>query len=152
MIKNFLQKYNQAGILILRVGIGIAFIFTHGYSKIMGGPELWAKIGGSMGNMGITFAPAFWGFMASISEFGGGILILLGLFTRPASAFMAFTMLVAFMQHTSKLDPWARAIYPMELFSVFMCLLFIGAGKYSLDYLFFKKKNADMLNDSLQNP
>ncbi|KXK47194.1 MAG: Inner membrane protein YqjF [Chlorobi bacterium OLB5] len=78
--------------------------------------------------------------MAAISEFGGGILILLGLFTRPASAFMAFTMLVAFIQHSSKLDPWNRTIYPMEMFAVFMALLFIGAGKYSIDALLSRKK------------
>lgn len=140
MIKNFLNKYSDAGILFLRIGIGFSFIFVHGWGKIMGGPELWGKIGGSMANMGITFAPVFWGFMASISEFGGGILILLGLFTRPASAFMAFTMLVAFIQHSSKLDPWSRTIYPMEMFAVFMALLFIGAGKYSIDALITKKK------------
>ncbi len=140
MIKNFLDKYSDAGILFLRIGIGFAFIFVHGWGKIMGGPELWGKIGGSMANMGINFAPVFWGFMASLSEFGGGILILLGLFTRPASAFMAFTMLTAFMMHTSKLDPWSKAIYPMEMFAVFMGLLFIGAGKYSIDALISKKK------------
>ncbi len=124
----------------MRIGIGFAFIFVHGWGKIMGGPELWGKLGGSMANLGITFAPVFWGFMAAISEFGGGILILLGLFTRPASAFMAFTMLVAFIQHSSKLDPWNRTIYPMEMFAVFMALLFIGAGKYSIDALISRKK------------
>ncbi len=140
MVKNFLNKYSDAGILFLRIGIGFAFIFVHGWGKIMGGPELWGKLGGSMANLGITFAPVFWGFMAAISEFGGGILILLGLFTRPASAFMAFTMLVAFIQHSSKLDPWNRTIYPMEMFAVFMALLFIGAGKYSIDALISRKK------------
>lgn len=124
----------------MRIGIGLAFIFTHGWNKIFGGPEFWTKLGGSMANLGITFAPAFWGFMASITEFGGGILLLLGLFTRTTSAFMAFTMFVAFMMHSSKLDPWSKTIYPMELFSVFMALLFIGAGKYSLDNLLFRKK------------
>ncbi len=140
MIKNFLSKYSDAGILFLRIGIGFAFIFVHGWGKIFGGPELWGKLGGSMANLGITFAPVFWGFMAAAAEFGGGILILFGLFTRPASAFMAFTMLVAFLQHTSKLDPWNRVIYPMEMFAVFMALLFIGAGKYSIDALISKKK------------
>ena len=101
---------------------------------------MWEKIGSAMANYGLSFAPTFWGFMASASEFGGGILILLGLFTRPASAFMAFTMLTAFMMHTSKLDPWSKAIYPTEMFAVFMGLLFIGAGKYSIDALISKNK------------
>jgi len=140
MIKNFLDKYRDAGLLFIRLGIGFAFIFVHGWGKISGGPELWGKIGGSMANLGITFAPVFWGFMASISEFGGGILLVLGLFTRSTSAFMAFTMFVAFMQHTSKLDPWNRAIYPMEMFAVFMALIFLGAGKFSIDALISKKK------------
>ena len=140
MITNFLNKYSDAGTLFLRIGIGFAFIFVHGWGKIFGGPELWTKLGGSMANLGITFAPTFWGFMAAAAEFGGGILILFGLFTRPAAAFMAFTMLVAFIQHTSKLDPWNRVIYPMEMFAVFMALLFIGAGKYSIDALISKKK------------
>jgi putative oxidoreductase len=140
MIKNFLDKYSDAGILFMRIGIGFAFIFVHGWGKISGGPAMWEKIGSAMGNYGLSFAPTFWGFMASVSEFGGGILILLGLFTRPASAFMAFTMLTAFLVHTSKLDPWNKAIYPMEMFAVFMGLLFIGAGKYSIDALISKKK------------
>jgi len=140
MIKNFLDKYRDAGLLFIRLGIGFAFIFVHGLGKISGGPELWGKIGGSMANLGITFAPVFWGFMASLAEFGGGILLVLGLFTRSTSAFMAFTMFVAFMQHTSKLDPWNRAIYPMEMFAVFMALIFLGAGKFSIDALISKKK------------
>lgn len=140
MIKNFLDKYRDAGLLFIRLGIGFAFIFVHGWGKISGGPELWGKIGGSMANLGITFAPVFWGFMASISEFGGGILLVLGLFTRSTSAFMAFTMFVAFMQHTSKLDPWNKAVYPMEMFAVFMALIFLGAGKFSIDALISKKK------------
>lgn len=140
MIKNFLDKNRDAGLLFIRLGIGFAFIFVHGWGKISGGPELWGKIGGSMANIGITFAPVFWGFMAAISEFGGGIMLVLGLFTRSTSAFMAFTMFVAFIQHTSKLDPWSKAIYPTEMFAVFMALIFLGAGKYSIDALISKKK------------
>lgn len=140
MIRKILTKQSDTGILILRVGIGLAFIFVHGFSKITAGPELWGKIGSSMANLGITFASVFWGFMASASEFVGGILILLGLFTRTSSAFMAFTMLVAAMFHMSNLDPWSKAIYPVEMLSVFAALIFIGGGKYSLDNLLFGKK------------
>ena len=141
MIKNFLEKHKDLGILVLRIGVGISFLLVHGLPKIKGGPELWTKIGGAMGNIGISFAPTFWGFMAAASEFGGGLLILVGLFTRTSSFFMAFTMLVATATHLSKMDPWGRVFHPLELMCVFIALMFIGAGKYSLDSLFFKKNN-----------
>jgi len=140
MLTKFLNKHKDIGILLLRLTTGVGFVFVHGWGKVFGGPELWAMIGKSMSNLGITFTPGFWGFMASVSEFGGGILILFGLFTRPASAFMAFTMVVALINHLSRLDPWNRVIYPAEMLGIFLCLLFVGAGKYSLDNLIFKKK------------
>lgn len=140
MIKNFFEKNKDFGILILRIGIGCAFVFIYGLMKIKGGPDLWSKIGGSMSNLGINFMPVFWGFMASITEFAGGILLILGLFTRPVSVLMAFTMLVAMIQHLSKLDQWYNVIQPVELFAVFIALLFTGAGKYSLDYLIFDNR------------
>jgi len=139
MHTSFLSKHKDIGILLLRLTTGIGFVFVHGWGKIFGGAELWIMLGKSMSNLGITFAPGFWGFMASISEFGGGILILLGLFTRPASAFMAFTMIVAVITHLSRLDPWHKVIAPVEMLGIFLCLIFVGAGKYSLDNLIFKK-------------
>lgn len=139
-MKNFLSKNSDIGILILRLGFGAGYLFVHGWNKIMQGPELWTKIGTAMNNLGINQVHVFWGFMASAAEFGGGILLIMGLFTRTASSFIAFTMVVAAVQHLSKLDPWNRVIYPIEMFSAMILLIFIGAGKYSLDNLFFKKK------------
>ena len=140
MLTSFFNKHGDIGILFLRLFTGLGFVFVHGWGKIFGGPEMWTRLGVSMSNLGITFTPVFWGFMAAISEFGGGILILFGLFTRSASAFMAFTMIVAMVTHLSKLDPWNRVIYPVEMLGIFLCLIFLGAGKYSLDNLIFKKK------------
>lgn len=139
-MKNFFEKNRDAGILMMRIGIGIAFAFTYGLMKIQGGVEMWNGIGMTMSNVGVTFAPVVWGFLASVSEFGGGILLLLGLFTRTAAFFMAFTMVMASIQHLKSLDPWHVAILPMELFSVFMALVFLGAGKYSIDHLIAKRK------------
>jgi len=67
--------------------------------------------------------------------------LLLGLFTRPAAAIMTINMIVAAAQHLTHLDPWARAIYPIELGSVFLGFIFLGAGKYSIDYLISKRKH-----------
>ena len=139
-MKNFLTNLKDIPLLILRIILGIEFIFLHGWPKLSGGPIRWTRTGEAMGNLGITFFPTFWGFMASATEFFGGILILLGLFTRSASVFLTFTMIVAMLQHLSRLDPWGRVFHPMSLDAVFFLLIFIGAGKYSLDALFFKEK------------
>jgi putative oxidoreductase len=138
----FFNKHKDIGILLLRFGVGAGFLLVHGMMKITGGPDFWTMMGKTMGIFGITFAPGFWGFMNAFVEFGGGALIILGLFTRPAAAFMAFNMLIALSSHLSRLDPWARAIYPIELGSVFLGLIFIGAGKYSLDYIISKRKRS----------
>ena len=141
MIRNFLESKRDVGILILRLGTGISFLFIHGWNKFFGGPEKWAKIGKAMPTFGLEFLSVFWGFMAAISEFGGGLFLILGLFTRTTSSFMAFTMIVAFSKHLANLDPWSRVFYPVEMLSIFLALIFIGAGKYSLDALLFKKNS-----------
>src|SRR5947199_8222098 len=127
----YTKKYHNWGILLLRIGIGLAFVLVYGYAKITGGPDFWAKLGGAMGNLGINFAPEFWGFMSALTEFGGGILLVLGLFTRPVAFFMGFNMVVAMTQHFTHKDPWNIVILPIMLFTVFVSLLFLGGGRFS---------------------
>jgi putative oxidoreductase len=117
-------------------------VIIHGGPKIMGGPARWEKLGGAMGNLGVDFAPVFWGFMAAFSEFGGGILLGLGLLYRPASLFLMFTMFVAAVTHLSGGDGWGKASHAIEMCILFLGAFFIGPGKYSLDTLIskFRKK------------
>jgi putative oxidoreductase len=140
MIFTKLYNYKDAGLLILRLIIGLSFIVVHGSGKIFGGVERWANLGNAMSNMGITFAPEFWGFMAAFAEFFGGIFILLGVFFVPANILLAFTMFVAALRHFIDGDPLNRIAYPLEMMAIFIALIFIGPGKYSLDNLFKKKK------------
>jgi len=132
MCLEFLDKYRHLGFLILRLGIGGMFMF-HGYGKLFGGPELWAKVGGAMANVGITFAPEFFGLLAALSEFGGGLCLILGLFFRPACFFMFFTMLIASITHLAKGDGLNGASHAMEAGILFLSLMFIGPGRYHLD-------------------
>ncbi len=122
----------QIALFLIRVSFGIIYIM-HGFPKIAGGPERWEGIGGAMANVGIGFAPVFWGFMASISEFGGGLLLVLGLLTRPAAAFMAFTMLLATFMHITGGDPVNSALHSLKGLVVFVALLYSGPGRWSVD-------------------
>jgi len=128
-----LGKYKDFGLLILRIGLGLSFLLLHGYPKLAGGPEMWNAVGGAMKNIGIDFYPAFWGFMAGLTEALGGLFLLLGLFFRPTNIFLAFTMLVAALNHLAAGDGMAGASHPLELMIVFIGLVFIGAGRYSVD-------------------
>ncbi len=132
MILTALNKYKDFGLLILRIGMGGMFIF-HGAPKMFGGPEIWERIGASMASVGIEFVPVFWGFMASFSEFIGGICIILGLFFRPACILLTITMTIAASGHLSRGDGLRGAAHAIEDGIVFLSLIFIGPGKYSLD-------------------
>lgn len=126
------------GLLILRIGIGIAFFF-HGLPKIMGGTEAWIGIGGTMGILGINFAPTFWGFMAAFAETAGGLLLVLGLFLRPAALILIFNMIVALSMHFHAGDSFMVYSHALEALIIFISLFISGAGKYSFDYKYFKK-------------
>lgn len=135
MILTFLNKYRDFGLLILRIGLGSMFML-HGAPKILGGPEKWEKIGMAMSSLGIEFIPVFWGFMAAFSEFIGGICIIFGIFFTPACILLGITMAVAVNMHLSRGDGFQTASHAIESGIVFLSLIFIGPGKYSLDEKF----------------
>lgn len=132
MILRSLDKYRDLGLLILRIGIGIMFM-GHGLPKLLAGPEKWTMLGQAMNALGIGFAPATWGFMAAAAEFFGGLLLVLGFFTRPACFFLLCTMVVASYMHISKGDSFVRYSHAVESGILFLSLFFIGPGRYSLD-------------------
>ena len=132
MILIFLNKYKDVGLLILRIGLGGMFLF-HGIPKILGGPEKWEKLGMAMSSVGVHFMPVFWGFMAAFSESLGAVLIILGLFFRPACILLTITMAVAASAHLSKGDGLKGASHAIEDGIVFLSLILIGPGKFSLD-------------------
>ena len=136
----FATSQSDRGILILRVIIGISFI-VHGYPKIMGGVEKWIMLGKTMGNIGINFIPAFWGFCAAVSEFFGGIALIIGFLTKIASSGIGFTMFIAAVMHLTNGDGFNKMSHPIELMVVCIFLILTGAGNISVDRLMNKKLN-----------
>lgn len=133
MIWTGLTKYREQGLLLLRVGVGFSFVLLHGLDKLQGGPSAWHALGQSMKPLGIIFAPSFWGFMAMLAEFLGGMCIILGLAFRPACLMLAITMAVAVSHHYYKGDSWQTASHALEMAALFLSLMFIGPGKFSVN-------------------
>jgi putative oxidoreductase len=127
--------------LPLRLGLGIIFV-AHGAQKVLG------SFGGPGFGKFISYPTPFsfmrpawlWMSVAALSEFVGGILILLGLFTRVGAFFIACTMLTAmFGVHWKNgffLNPEAPGIeYTVALLAMSLALLIEGGGQASVDRL-----------------
>ncbi len=144
---NKLDRYRDAGVLFMRVGLGFMFV-GHGWGKLTGGPEKWEKIGGAMSTFGIDFMPVFWGFMAAFAEVFGGLALAAGLAMRPVLLVLLIpTMFVAAAKHLAAGDGFKGSSHAIELGIAFVGLFVVGPGKYSLDAKLFGATEIETTED-----
>lgn len=136
-LKCFMQPYTQPkgvsfALLLVRLVVGVAMMM-HGWGKIQS-PMSW--MGADAPVPGILQA------LAALSEFGGGLALILGLLTSLAMFGMACTMAVAVYVHAvTKGDPFVGG-YELATVYLVIAILFIavGPGKYALDNKIFGNK------------
>lgn len=123
------------GLLIIRLALAAVFIY-HGYGKITDIPGT-AKMFHE--GLGIPL-PMLSATLAALAEFGGGILLAVGLLTRLATIPMAFTMCVAvFHVHWGTFSVRDGGIeFAMTLGLFLIALGLLGPGRFSLDHLLFR--------------
>jgi putative oxidoreductase len=122
------------GMFLIRVFTGLSLAFAHGWAKIPPSSKFIAGVG----EIGFPF-PHVFAWAAGVSEFFGGILLALGLFTRPSAFLIAFTMAVAaFGRHAA--DPYLRKEPALLFMVVALGFLFMGAGRLSIDALIVPRK------------
>ena len=151
------EMTKDLALLILRLsGFGLAF--AHGWQKVSrlisgnGGPFV-----EGVESLGFPM-PMVFAWAAALAEFGGGLLIALGIFTRVAAVFTAFTMFVAaFFRHRLLLQVfvWLGAMSPPEevveswgnperaavYLLIFLALILMGGGRFSRDRLITRGKS-----------
>lgn len=122
---------DDAAFLILRIGLGFAMLFGHGWGKLMklmNGGEM------KMEFLGI-FSPKMTLVLVVFSEVLCSILLILGLFTRWAAFFLFFTMaVVVFYVHFG--DPFMKVEKGFMYLVGYMAIFLAGAGNFSLDAKF----------------
>jgi len=127
-----LNDYAEA---ILRIGLG-GILIPHGCQKLFG-------LFGGMGLSGnaalfdrIGYSPGmFWGTLVGCTELIGGILLILGLFTRFAAAAVLIFMIVAVKFTSAKGFFWSNGGFEFPLLLGLCALFFLirGGGPLSLD-------------------
>jgi putative oxidoreductase len=119
-----LDKWAPHALAVLRIVTALLFI-AHGTGKLLGFPDL-------------GFQPDLFSLfgLAGAIEIAGGILLILGLFTRPVAFILSGEMAVAyFMAHAPNgFFPVLNQGESAVLFCfIFLFLVFAGAGAWSLD-------------------
>ena len=147
-IKNFLfggagatTRFGDIGLFILRASAGLFIAFGHGLSKVYSDGSFGPPGGfvNRVKEMGFP-APTAFAWMAALIEFVGGILLALGLMTRPVALALTFNMAVAgFVRHAK--DPFSVKELALLYLCAFALFIFTGAGRFSLDK-FFRKTSA----------
>lgn len=136
-MKNFFssQSFQFHFIGIARVFFG-ALIANHGLMVF--NSEAMQQMTTMLGEGGMP-APALLAYLAKGSEFFGGVLLALGLFTRAAIIPLVITMLVAvFAAHKGQI--FGEGEHAFLFLLAFVTFFFTGAGKWSFDNFLFKTK------------
>lgn len=120
---------------LLRLGLGV-ILMAHGAQKLFG-------MFGGMGLSGnaalfdrLGYSPGmFWGTLVGCTETFGGLLLAIGLFTRPAALSIVIFMIFAIHFTSAKGFFWSQGgmEYPLLIGLVALVFLVRGGGDYSID-------------------
>jgi putative oxidoreductase len=115
---------------VIRIAVGWNLL-VHGWGKVSRGPSAYIRAFTEQG-----FDPALpWIWGALFLEFGGGIALILGLFTRFFAAAVAVEMLIITVLYWNNGFGWLNRGYEYTLLWGLVCFAIAlrGGGPYSLD-------------------
>lgn len=133
----FATSYSRpadVGLLLLRVFTGLALAIAHGWDKLP--PS--ARFVSRLAEMGLP-APELFAWLAGIAEFGGGLLLAMGLLTRPAAMYVvAHFIVVVGLAHSG--DTFAQREKAILFGMIALMYVLVGPGRYSLDALLSRSR------------
>ena len=126
------------GLLILRALVGLLFV-GHGAQKLFGlfGGHGLAGTSDWLESLGLR-PGRFWATLAGLAEFGGGLLLALGLGGPVGPLALIGAMLVAILKVHRPNGLWGTKggyEYPLVLLTLVAVLGLVGPGRYALDPL-----------------
>lgn len=135
-MRRYLDGMQPWGAVLLRVVLGIAML-CNGWDKVV-------PTGGFHGNNVFSALqhwnlfvlhlglPAWLGTVSALTEFFGGIALILGIFTRIVALLVACNMAVALLKVNIH-HGYQGSQYSLALLVIAIMLVFTGAGTLALD-------------------
>jgi putative oxidoreductase len=140
-MSRWLNRFQPWGVLLLRLVLGVAMVI-HGYPKVVSpgafrGSHPFAALDHAALDHYVHYIatlglPPRLAYVSAFTEFAGGILLMLGLFTRFVSFLVVINMLVAIAAVTIH-NGYSGSEYPVALVAIALMLLFAGPGRAALD-------------------
>ena len=129
----YLDRLQPLALFLMRLALG-AIMVAHGYHKVFGGLHHHAQMVASLG------LPAWLGYVSAFTEFFGGLLILVGLFTRAAAFAILIDLFVAIWKvhlHNGLIGTPDRPGYEFALAAAALAfaLVFFGGGPIAIDHV-----------------
>ena len=129
----YLDRLQPLALLVMRLALGIVML-VHGYNKVFKGIEHHPHFVASLG------IPAWLGYVSEFTELIGGLLLLVGFFTRPAASAVCANLIVAVWKvhwHNGLLGSPDRPGYefPLCLAAMAFALIFLGGGPIAMDHV-----------------
>ncbi|MFB3787272.1 MAG: DoxX family protein [bacterium] len=147
MLERLLRRYQDFGLMILRLTVGIIFAI-HGFTKIFHGGGMTATIL-TFTELGVYF-PAITAWLVALGELFGGGCMILGLFTREAALYLTVIMAGAILtihgQH-GFFNINQGYEYNLMLIGACLCLLFSGGGSGAMDKVLFPQERWTFISD-----
>lgn len=124
----YFDRMQPLALLALRLVIG-AILVGHGSHKVYGHMHEYAGYVSSLG------LPAWLGYVSAVVEFVGGILLILGFFTRCAAIAVFVNMCVAIARVHWKHGLLGAGGYefPLAVAAIAFALIFYGGGPIAID-------------------
>jgi putative oxidoreductase len=130
--------------LMLRLTAGAIFL-PHGFAKVFGQ----GGVAAFAADLPSYHLPMFLGYIAAYAELAGAVLLIAGLLTRIDALLLACTMFIAafvvLLPDALHDAPTFFSIIktielPLSLLAINVAILFLGAGRFSLDHLVVWKR------------
>jgi putative oxidoreductase len=128
----FLGKYRETGLLLIRASLGLIFIILIA-PVLWNGQGSWEHFGSAMHHLDFHSHYTFWGFLGALLGCAGGVLMILGLFFRIGVLFALAVAVVHLVAIWDSQGDFHTRILAVEVAILLLSLLLIGPGKYSVD-------------------
>ncbi len=126
----YLDRLQPLALLVMRVSLGVIMV-AHGYQNTFRHLHDHVHLVASLG------LPSWLGYVSSFTELLGGLLILVGFFTRAAAFAICIDLAVAIWK-----VHWHNGLtadhgieFPLAIATIAFALIFFGGGQIAIDHV-----------------